>query len=203
MGLAYNGQLPRVYKRSNCMQIQRLLIIKVHAILACFFMPIALLYFVSGALYSLDIKGSVDKQVYTLALDRPFAPDLAQLSATVTAALALRELSMPGGEPTVARKKQSYEFRWGDLQRLVVVQPTADPLQAELTYRQRSPLAQLLRIHRAEAGSLTRIFSVSMAISLILILASGVFLALGMPKLRRTALLALGAGCIVIVSIFV
>jgi hypothetical protein len=185
------------------MKIQRLLIIKVHAILACFFMPMALIYFLSGALYSLDIKGGVDKKVYTLVLDRPFAPNLEQLSATVTAAMELRDLSLPSGNPTIARKKQSYEFRWGDLQRLVVVQPTADPLQVELTYRQRSPLTQLMRIHRAEAGSLTRIFSVSMAISLILILASGVFLALGMPKLRRTALLALGAGCMVIVSIFV
>jgi hypothetical protein len=184
------------------MKIPRLLIIQVHAILACFFLPIALLYFLSGGLYSLDIKGSVDKQVYTLALEQPFTPDLAQLSATVTAALELRELSLPGGDPTIARKKQSYEFRWGDLQRLVVVQPTDDPLQVELVYRQRSPLTQLMRIHRAEAGLLIKILSISMAVSLILVLGSGVFLALGMPKLRRTALLALGAGFIVIFSVF-
>ncbi len=185
------------------MKIQRLLIIKVHAILACFFIPIALLYFLSGALYSLDIKGRVDKQIHTLALDRPFTPDLAQLSATVTVALQHRELPLPGGQPTIARKKQSYEFRWGDLRRLVVVRPTDDPLQVELVYRQRSPLTQLMRIHRAEAGLLARIFSISMAFSLILILGSGVVLALGMPKLRRTALLALGAGFIAVLSVFI
>jgi hypothetical protein len=181
----------------------RLLIIKLHAIMACFFLPMALLYFISGALYSLDIKGSVDKQVYRLALDRPFAPDLAQLSDTVTAALEQHSLPLPGGHPSLARKKDSYEFRWGDVRRLVVVQSTDDPLHLELVYRQRSPLTQIMRIHRAEAGSLIRLLAVSMAAALVLVLASGVFLALGMPRLRRTALLALGTGCIVVLSIFV
>jgi hypothetical protein len=185
------------------MKIQRMLIIKVHAILACFFMPMALLYFISGALYSFDIKGSVDKQVYTVALDRPFAPDLALLSGSVKRALHQHQLSLPTGNPAITKKKSSYEYHWGDLKYLVVVQPTDDPLQVELVYRERSPLTQLMRVHRAEAGSLIKAFSLSMVVSLVLILGSGVFLAVGMPKLRRTALLALGAGFMVILSIFV
>lgn len=166
-------------------------------------MPMALLYFISGALYSLDIKGDVDKRVYTVALRQPFAPDLAQLSEPITAALEQRELSLPRGEPAISRKKDSYEFRWGDLRRLVVAKPTDDPLQVELVYRQRSPLTQVMRIHRAEAGSVLSLVSSSMAFALILILASGVYLALGMPRLRHTALLALGAGALVIAYIFV
>lgn len=165
-------------------------------------MPMALLYFTSGALYSFDIKGSVDKQVYIVALDRPFAPDLAQLSESVKTALDEHNLSPPKGNPFIRKKRGSYEYHWGDLKRTVVVQPTDNPLQVELVYRQRSPLTQLMRVHRAEAGSLIKIFSLSMAVALILILGSGVFLAVGMPKLRRTALLALGAGFIVILSIF-
>lgn len=180
-----------------------MLIIKVHAILACFFMPIALVYFISGALYSFDIKGDVDKQVFTMTLDRPFTPDLAQLSGSVKTALDQHELSLPAGNPSITKKKESYEFRWGDLKRLVVARPTDNPLEVELVYRQRSPLTQLMRVHRAEAGSIIRIYSLSMVVSLILILGSGVFLAVGIPKLRRTALLALGAGSIVILSVFV
>jgi hypothetical protein len=84
-----------------------------------------------------------------------------------------------------------------------VIQPTSDPLLVELTYRERSPLAQVMRVHRAEAGPLVRIFSVSMAIALLVILASGVFLALGIPKLRRTAMLSLGAGVLIVLTVFV
>ena len=179
-----------------------MLIIKVHAILACFFMPLTLLYFVSGGLYALDIKGSVEKQVYTVTLDRPFAPDLAQLSESITSALEQRSLALPSGSPAIRKKKNSYEYLWGDLQRQVMVQPTANPLQVEMVYRQRSPLTQLMRVHRAEAGSLIKALSLSMVVSLLFILGSGVFLAVGMPKLRRTALFALGAGFVAMLAIF-
>jgi len=185
------------------MKIQRMLIIQLHAVLACFFMPMALLYFISGALYSFDIKGDVDKQVYTVALNRPFAPDLAQLSESVTKELDQHQLSPPTGNPVIRKKRGSYEYHWGDLKRTVVVQPTEDPLKVQLTYRQRSPLTQLMRVHRAEAGSLIKTFSLSMVVALIFILGSGVFLAIGMPKLRRTALLSLGAGFVLILAIFV
>jgi hypothetical protein len=185
------------------MKIQRMLVIKLHAILACFFMPMALLYFISGGLYSFDIKGGVDKQVYSVALDRPFAPDLAQLSESVKTALDQHKLSLPTGNPAIRKKKGTYEYRWGDLKRLVVVHPTDDPLKVELVYRERSPLTQLMRVHRAEAGSPIRILSLSLVVSLIFILGSGVFLAVGIPKLRQTALLALGAGFVMILAIFV
>ena len=183
------------------MKIPRMLVIKLHAILACFFMPMALLYFISGALYSFDIKGDVDKQVYTVVLDRPFTPDLAQLSGYAKTALDQHQLSRPTGNPAISKKKSSYEYRWGDLKRLVVVHPTDDPLKVELVYRQRSPLTQIMRVHRAEAGSVIRIFSLSMVVSLMFILGSGVFLAVGMPKLRQTALLALAAGFVMILAI--
>jgi len=184
------------------MKIPRMLMIKIHAILACFILPMATLYFIGGGLYSYDIEGDIDKQVYQLPLVRPFAPDLAQLSALAKAALVERELAPPRGEPSIKEKKGSYEYRWGDLKRLVVIKPTDDPMQVELSYRKRSPLAQVMRVHRAEAGTVARMFSIGMAVALVIILASGVFLALGLPKLRRTAMLSLGAGLLVVLAVF-
>lgn len=185
------------------MKIQRMLIIKTHAFLACLILPMAALYFVGGALYSSDIKGEINKQVYQIPLENPFVPEMAQLSALAKAALSERNLVAPGGDSSIAEKKGVYEYRWGDLKRLVVIQPTSDPLQVELTYRERSPLAQVMRVHRAEAGPLIRVFSIGMAIALIVILASGVFLALAIPKLRRTAMLSLGAGVLILLSVFI
>jgi hypothetical protein len=88
------------------------------------------------------------------------------------------------------------------LKRLVVIQPTKNPLQLELIYRHRSPLTQVMRVHRAEAGLRVKVLSISMAVALIIILASGVYLAVGIPKLRRTALFALGAGFLVLLPVF-
>lgn len=184
------------------MKIQRMLVIKIHALLACFFIPMATLFFISGAMYSLDIKGHVDKQVFNLVLDKPFSPNLADLSALARLELMRRELVLPGGDASVVKKKGVYQFRWGDLRHLVVIRATDNPLEAELVYRARSPLTQVMRVHRAEAGVLTSIFTISMAVSLLLILASGVFLAVGIPRLRRGALLALAAGFIALLPIF-
>ncbi|MEZ5571840.1 MAG: PepSY domain-containing protein [Halioglobus sp.] len=184
------------------MKIQRMLVIKIHAILACVVLPLALLYFISGALYTFDIKGSIKKQVISVNLSSPFTPDLAQLSVLASATLQQHDLVPPRGDPKITEKKGVYEYRWGDLKHLVVMKSTDNPLQAELTYRQRSPLAQIMRVHRAEAGSWIEIVSFSMAIALITILASGVFLAVGLPKLRRTALIASGIGCLLLLPIF-
>lgn len=184
------------------MKIQRMLVIKMHAYLACFFIPMATLYFVSGALYSFDVEGHIDKQVYNLTLDRPFAPDLAELSGIASAALKQRNLSLPTGDASIKHRRGSYEYRWGDLKRVVEIRPTDDPLLAELTYRQRNILAQVMRVHRAEAGQLIQIFSLLMAVALLTILASGTFLAVGIPKLRRTALLSIVAGCLFVSPIF-
>jgi len=184
------------------MKIPRMLIIRIHAFLACFIMPMATLYFVGGALYSSDIKGDIDKQVYELPLDSPFKPELTRLSALARNTLDQHDLPFPGGEASIRETKGSFEYHWGDLRRLVVIEPTDDPLQVELTYRERSPLAQVMRVHRAEAGLPVRVVSIGMAIALLVILASGVLLALGIPKLRRTALLSLGAGLLLVAGIF-
>jgi len=184
------------------MKIQRMLVIKVHAILACVALPLAVLYFISGALYTMDIKGTIKKQVIPLTLSSRFTPDLAMLSALARSELEQRGLARPGGDPTIMEKKGAYEYRWGDLKYLAVIKPTDDPMQVELTYRQRSPLAQVMRVHRAEAGSRVELVSISMAIALVVILASGAFLALGLPKLRRTALYASGIGILLLLPIF-
>lgn len=183
-------------------KINRLLIIKIHAVLACFFMPLAILYFISGALYSFDIKGHIDKQVYSIVLNHPFTPDLAQLTETIKSALTERHQLPPKGNPIITKKQNSYEFRWGDLKRLVILHPTNDPLEAELIVRQRSPLTQVMRLHRADAGKLLRLLSLCMVISLIVILASGVYLAVGIPRLRRPVLVALAAGFVMLLPIF-
>ena len=119
-------------------KMSRLLIIKIHAVLACFFLPLAIIYFISGALYSFDIKGHIDKQVYTIPLNNPFIPDLSELTKTVKSALKERNQLPPKGNPVITKKQNSYEFRWGDLKRLVVVHPKNDPLQVELIVRQRN-----------------------------------------------------------------
>ncbi len=49
-------------------------IIRWHMLLAIFLLPLALIYFISGALYTLDIKGSIQKETFSLQLEKYNAP---------------------------------------------------------------------------------------------------------------------------------
>lgn len=174
--------------------ISRLRVMQAHMLLAGFFLPIAIIYFVSGALYTLDIKGHVKKQEITLQLSQPFTPDLERLTALTRQSLVERELPLPGGEATLRKKHGAYELRWDDLANAVTMVSGRDIYSAILTVRERSPLTQIMRIHRAEAGTTFKVLAVIMAAGLVIIFSTGVFMARTMPKLRRPIVIAIVSG---------
>lgn len=165
-------------------------------LLAGFFLPIAIIYFVSGALYTLDIKGHVEKKEFTLQLKRPFSPDLDRLTSLTKEALTERKLPLPGGEATLRKRHGIYELRWDDLAHVVTLIPGRDENTALLTVRERSLLTQIMRIHRAEAGTIFKMLALVMAAGLVIIFSTGVFMARTMPKLRRPILIAIVSGVV-------
>ena len=163
-------------------------------LLAGFLLPMAIIYFISGALYTLDVKGHIDKQEIALKLEQPFSPDLEKLTTVAERALLARQLPLPDGEAVLRKKRGSYELRWDDLSRVVTLVPGRDAYSATLTIRERSLLTQVMRIHRAEAGITFKILAVILAAGLVIIFSTGVLMAHNIPRLRRPVLLAIAAG---------
>jgi len=170
--------------------ISRYRIMQAHMLLAAFLLPTAIIYFISGALYTLDIKGRVEKQVIELQLERPFAPNLDQLAALAKRELTARKLPLPGGEPALWKRRGAYEFRWNDPALVVTLAAGRDTHSATMTVRERSPLTQIMRIHRAQAGPAFATLNIILVIGLIVIFASGVYMAQSIAKFRRPRLLA-------------
>ncbi len=153
---------------------------KWHVLLAAVMLPIAVLYFVSGALYTLDIKGKVSKQKINIELHKPFEPNLELLARAAKQSLLEHQLPLPSGEPVLKKKKGVYEMRWSDLQMAVTVRPSSSRVtRAVMTIRERSLLTQLMRIHRAEAGSAYAFLSILLVVALLLVFATGVYMGLG------------------------
>ncbi len=177
-------------------KINRFHIIQLHMYLAAFLLPLALMYFISGALYTADVKGSVDKQMITVKLAQPFTPNLEQMLGKAEQVLADHKLPLPDGEPLLKKKKGSYELSWGDLQYAVKYEPTSNPMVAKLTFRERSALAQVMRIHRADAGVGFKVFAIILVAGLLLMFASGVYMAMTVPKFRKPAFIAMTLGLI-------
>lgn len=167
-----------------------------HMLLGSFFLPLAIIYVLSGALYTVDVKGHVDKQTFTLALNEPFTPDIEQLTRVTAQALGERQLPVPSGEPVLRGKNGSYQLRWGDLAHLVTVVPGDDRRSVKVTARKRSPLTQIMRIHRAEAGVMFKVLAVMLAAGLLVLFVTGGWMAYAIPKMRRPFILGTATGLV-------
>lgn len=181
--------------------ISRYQIMRAHMLLAGFLLPIAIIYFVSGALYTLDIKGHVEKQTIRLRLKQPFTPDLDRLTRLTKKTLLERKLPQPDGEPALRKKRGVYELRWDDLAHVVTLVPGHDARTVTLTVRKRSLLTQIMRIHRAEAGTMFKILAVILALGLVVMFATGVQMAQAIPRLRRPVLLAIAGGLVTFLTL--
>lgn len=183
--------------------ISRFKIVQLHMLLSSFVFPAVLLYIVSGALYTLDVKGSVAKQMFTVALEKPFEPDLELLTRVIEKTLLDKALVSPDGDSYLKKSKDGYKFHWGDLRYSVTAVVKKDTSLVEFTYRERSVLTQVMRIHRAEAGTAFKFVSIMTVIGLLLVFMSGLYMAYTMPKFRNASLIATGLGVLIFFIVLV
>lgn len=181
----------------------RFKIIQLHMLLASFLLPVGVLFFISGSLYTLGVKGDVSKKSFTVALEKPFEPNLELLSKVVVRALGERELVLPRGDPYLKKSNKVYKFRWDDLHYSVTMVANRGDRTVDLTYRERSILTQVMRIHRAEAGSKLKIVSIVSAIGLLIVFVTGLYMAYSVPKLRNPSLLATALGFLTLLAVII
>jgi hypothetical protein len=172
-------------------------------LLASFLVPVALLFFISGALYTLGVKGGVAKKSFAVELEKPFEPNLELLSQAAVKALGDRKLILPGGDPYLKKSKKGYRFRWDDLRYSVTIVANKDNRTLDLTYRERSVLTQVMRVHRGEAGSKLKIVSIAAAIGLLFVFVTGLYMAYTMPKFRNPSLVATALGLLTLLAVLV
>ncbi len=177
--------------------MNRLTLTKIHLLLAAFMFPVALMFLVTGSLYTWGFKGSYVSTSSEITLAAPLQADAAALQAVVEAELARAGIAPPSGSGSVKKGGTSYQFEWTGAARDIVLEPTADPLVAQLTVKETTWYRNLVQLHKAKGGQLFKVYAAALAIALFVILASGFLLALQVPKLRNLALLTTGGGAIV------
>ncbi len=169
-------------------------LLTVHLLLAAFFLPVALMFATTGALYTVSIKGSYEETSTTLALQQPLAAELSALIDVAESALIERGVAVPSGAASIKKAGTSFELEWTGAERDVLLKPTADPLQATLVIKETTPWRHLVQLHKAKGNELAKAISVIWAIGLVLILLSGLIMAWKVPAYRRQAIAAMLAG---------
>lgn len=180
--------------------VNRITLTKIHMILAAFMFPVALMFLVTGGLYTWGVSGSYDSADYTVQLDKPLTKDDAALTQLVRTELAKRDITEPTGKPRVRSVADGFQLEWTGSKRDVLLEPTADPLMAKLTVKETTWYRNLVQLHKAKGGLVFKVYAAALAIALFLMLATGFLMAWSIPKFRRLVNISAATG---IVAFFV
>jgi hypothetical protein len=175
------------------MPMQRQLI-TLHLYLAAFFLPIALMFAATGGLYTVSIKGQYEETAHQIAIPAPLEANLPALTTLAAAELERLGIAVPTGAAGLRKAGTSFELEWTGVERDIALRPTTEPLIATLVVKETTPWRHLVQLHKAKGSDLAKVISVLWAIGLVLILASGMTMALNVPIYRRKALWAGAAG---------
>ena len=169
-------------------------------LLAAFVLPVAIMFLVTGGLYTWGQKGSYVSETVELPLAEPLAADDTVLTGLVMQALNERGLDAPSGSAKVKKAGTSFLFEWTGADLDVVLEPTSDPLVAKLKIKDTTWYRHLVQLHKAKGGTLFKYLAAFFAISLLLILMSGALMAMQLPKYRGQALFAMAGGFVVFIA---
>jgi hypothetical protein len=179
--------------------LNRSTLMNAHVLLAAFILPVAIMFFVTGALYTWGIKGSYVTDAYKIDLLQPMQDERSELVALVKKELASRDLEPPRGQPKVKRMGSSFRLEWTGSNMDIILEPTSEPLVAKLAIKTTSLHRPFVQLHKAKGGEPFKVYATVFSIALLLLLVSGFMMAWQMPKLRKLA----AASALLSVSMFV
>lgn len=174
--------------------MNRLQLMKLHALLAAFIFPVASMFLITGALYTWGFKGSYINNAYEISLATPIQPQLDKLTDLVESELEGLELSVPSGKPKIKKIGSNFLLEWSGSSKDVIFEPTDKKLIAKLTVKHTTWYRHLVQLHKAKGGEPFKIYAVILAISLALLLASGFVMAWQTPKLKQATIITFFAG---------
>lgn len=177
--------------------MERMTLMNVHAVLAAFILPAALMFMITGALYSWDIKGSYSNDVHEIPLDRPIQSDVAELKALAQSELDKLSATHPEGKPVLKVYGSHFLLEWSGSSKDVILEPTENERIAKLTVKHTTWYRNLVQLHKAKGGTAFKVYAVAVALAILALLVSGFIMAWQTPKLKRitlfTSLAGLGA----------
>jgi len=172
----------------------RILWIKWHAYLSCFFLPLALIYALTGLLHLFEIKGGA-AETFEFPYSSASWPDSEQDAKQALQSL----LKQKGGLDHLPLPKNYFVSPawqgWYDIHQEISLVAEDEDHAAKLVIEKNDLMRQLMYIHKGIAGNIFKILGILLALSLLFSIISGAIVALAMPKLKRNSTIACVLGC--------
>ena len=175
------------------MKFDRQFLMRMHTLLAAFFLPVGLLFLVTGIVLAFNLP--TDSKVTKLALPAPAAsPSLPEAEQLVSAALTENHLATPTGEASLKTEKNGWAFSWNGTATSVKWAVKDGEPTGELSATQNGLLRRAEQLHNSKGAFVFKLFSTAWAIGLLLLFVSGTLMAVQVKALRKMTWIALSLG---------
>ena len=182
------------------MNVKRMMLVKIHMLLAAFILPVAIMFSITGGLYTWGTKGDYQSESLKLGIEQPLVPNLSTLLVMVEGELKKRNLSVPTGNPKIKMVGTSFRFEWSGSNRDVTLAPTSNPSVAQLKINNTSWYRQFVQLHKAKGGTPFKVLAAIFAVGLLGILVSGCWIAWQVPKYQK---MMFRAACVGMATFFI
>ncbi|MFZ5950154.1 MAG: PepSY domain-containing protein [Candidatus Rifleibacteriota bacterium] len=173
--------------------------VKIHGYISIFFLPLALIYAVTGALIIVNERGNLAKEKHEISLSNPSLEDVQAQKNEISKFLQQHgENEVPAGEPKFFRD----ELSWGLPSGLnLSLTQSERPDRGILEIRRPDLLFSLVILHRARGGRLFDYFGFAFAVSLVFMYVSGIFIFWKIKAKRIALSLTFLAGTLVTIVV--
>jgi len=179
--------------------LNRVVLVKLHLVVAAFILPVALMFFITGALYTWGIKGGFSNTKYFVLLNQPVQKDKEWLSELAIHELAQREIELPTGKSKIKAVGNSFYFEWSGSYVNVILAPTANPFKLKLIIKEAQLHRFFVQLHKAKGGVAFKVYAAIVSVCLLFLFISGVILAWQMKRYRKLLLGSISSGVLVFV----
>ena len=181
----------------TAMKWNRQLLMRTHTLLAAFFLPVGLLFLVSGVLLTFNIKvASRDAKAQLIA--PALTPPVLDAVKLVQDECSRQNISIPSGDPSIRDEKNGWSLAWNGTASNAKL--TVKDGKGELDLTENGILRRTEQLHKAKGALLFKLFATAWAVGLLLLFASGTIMALQVKALQKMTWIALSLG---LVSFFV
>jgi len=180
-------------------RLNRVFLIKAHMIVAAFILPVALMFFITGALYTWGIKGGYSSDTYTLQLKQAVQQNKEWLTEKVINELAQRSIALPSGKAKLKTAGNSFYFEWTGAEVDVLLEPSAKLLEVKLTIKQTTLHRFFVQLHKAKGGVAFKVYAAILSVCLLFLFISGIIMAWQMTKYRSLLLSSFCSGLIMFI----
>ena len=173
--------------------MKRRLLVNLHLYAAAFLAPAFLFLAISGGLYLVGVKGSIENTVVVIPGELVLNPSSESLYEDVQKVLVAAGIShdfeyVKVKEKTLLTRPTSRNFYKFDIQ----------PEGVVVSYNEPSIQSRLIELHKGHGPEIFKIFQKIIAVGLLFVVLSGFWLGVSALGLRRNTLIVTGAGVILL-----